>query len=63
MGTDEETCRIFGKERGRLRAGKKSLGDFDLLIGAPAARHGLLLLTNNRHHIDLIEGLKLGSVV
>lgn len=63
IGIDEQTCRIFGKERGRLRARKKSLGDFDLLIGATALRHGLVLLTNNRRHFELIEGLKLGPVV
>lgn len=33
IGIDEATCRIFGRERGRLRAGKKLIGDFDLLIG------------------------------
>lgn len=59
IGIDEQTCRIFGKERGRLRARKKSLGDFDLLIGATALRHGLVLLTNNRRHFELIEGLQL----
>lgn len=63
IGVDEETCRIFGKQRGRLRARKKSLGDFDLLIGATALRHGLVLLTNNRRHFELIEGLQLGPVV
>lgn len=36
IGIDEETCRIFGKERGRLRAAGKSIGDFDLLIGTTA---------------------------
>lgn len=34
IGIDEETCKVFGKERGRLRAEKKTIGDFDLLIGS-----------------------------
>ena len=59
IGIDEQICRIFGKERGRLRARKKILGDFDLLIGATALRHDLVLLTNNRRHFELIEGLQL----
>src|SRR6266480_3084697 len=57
IGIDEETCRLFGKERGRLRASKKSVGDFDLLIGMTARQHGLTLLTNNRRHFELIDGL------
>jgi len=58
---DEEVCRVFGRERGRLRAHKQLIGDFDLLIGATALRHGLVLLTNNRRHFELIAGLRLIS--
>ncbi len=36
VDVDEEVCRLFGKERGRLRAGNKLIGDFDLLIGVTA---------------------------
>jgi len=46
-------------KRGRLRAKKTLIGDFDLLIGATAIRHGLVLLTNNRRHFEMIEGLQL----
>ncbi|MFQ5899675.1 MAG: type II toxin-antitoxin system VapC family toxin [Candidatus Methylomirabilia bacterium] len=59
IGIDEETCRVFGKERGRLRAGGRMVGDFDLLIGSTALRHSLTLLTNNRRHFEMIEGLRL----
>jgi tRNA(fMet)-specific endonuclease VapC len=31
LAIDEETCRIFGRERGRLRAARKIIGDFDEL--------------------------------
>ena len=61
IGIDEATCRIFGRERGRLRAGKKLIGDFDLLIGATALRHEAVLLSGNRRHFEAIEGLKLIS--
>jgi tRNA(fMet)-specific endonuclease VapC len=59
---DEETCRIFGRERARLRADGNLIGDLDLLIGATALGHGLTLLTNNRRHFDRIEGLAIESV-
>jgi len=60
VGIDEEITRVFGRERGRLRAAGKT--DFDLLLGATALRHGLTLLTNNRRHFELIEKLQLVSV-
>ena len=62
LEVDEETCRIFGRERGRLRAEGNLIGDLDLLIGATALRHGLTLLTNNRRHFERIEGLAIESV-
>lgn len=62
LGIDDDTCRLFGKERGRLRALKKQVGDFDLLIGATARQHGLTLLTNNRRHFALLEALTLESL-
>ena len=62
VGIDKETCRAFGKERGRLRAAGRMIGDFDLLIGATALQHNLTLLTNNRGHFGVMEGLSLESV-
>jgi tRNA(fMet)-specific endonuclease VapC len=62
LGVDEETCKIFGKERGRLRASGALIGDCDLLIGSTALRHNLTLLTNNRRHFERIEGLRIESV-
>ncbi len=58
---DEEVCRRFGKERGRLRAMNRLIGDVDLLIGATALSYDLILLTNNRRHFEMIEGLRLVS--
>ncbi len=61
LGIDEETCKVFGKERGRLRTARKTVGDFDLLIGATALQHQLTVLTNNRRHFELIDGLTIES--
>ena len=62
IGIDEESCRLFGKERGRLRAERKMISDFDLLIGVTARQHGLTLLTNNRRHFENIQGLRIESL-
>ena len=62
VGIDDEITRVFGHERGRLRAAGKTVGDFDLLIGATALRHGLTVLTNNRRHFELIEKLQVVSL-
>lgn len=62
VGIDDEITRVFGRERGRLRAAAKTVGDFDLLIGATALRHGLTVLTNNRRHFELIEKLQVVSL-
>ncbi len=59
IGIDEETCKLFGKERGRLRTQGKRVGDFDLMIGVTAHQHQLTLLTNNRRHFENIEGLRI----
>lgn len=62
LGIDEDTCKIFGQQRGRLRAQGTIVGDFDLLIGATGLRHGLTVLTNNRRHFERIEGLTIESL-
>ena len=61
VGLDDETARIFGRERARLRMAGNPIGDLDLLIGATALRHGLTLLTNNRRDFDRVEGLTIES--
>lgn len=61
VGVDEEICKIFGKQRGRLRAGGRIIGDFDLLIGSTGLRHDLTVLTNNRRHFESIVGLHVES--
>ena len=61
LSVDEETCKIFARQRGRLRAIGKPVGDFDLLIGATGLRYGLIVLTNNRRHFEPIEDLSIES--
>ena len=62
INIDEEISRLFGKERGRLRAVGKMTSDFDLLVGITARRYGLTLLTNNRRHFQNIDGLQVESL-
>ena len=59
---DEETCRLFGKERSRLRQAGRLPGDMDLFIGATALQHGLTILTNNSNHFGRIAGLRIESL-
>lgn len=61
MHLDDATCRIFARERRRLRAAGNIIGDFDLLIGSTALRHGLTLLTNNRRHFERLQDLNIIS--
>lgn len=61
IGVDVDTCRLFGRERGRLRQQRKPIADFDLLIGVTALQHDLTLLTNNRRHFELVGGLRIES--
>jgi predicted nucleic acid-binding protein len=62
VGLDEETARIFGRERGRLRSTGAIIGDMDLMIAATALQYDCTLLTNNRRHFERVEGLRIQSV-
>lgn len=61
VSLDEETVKVFGRERGRLRAVGMLIGDMALLIAATALRHKVVLLTNNRRHFARIETLQIIS--
>ena len=58
---DDATCRIFARERSRLRSSGNLIGDLDILIGSTALRYGLTLLTNNRRHFERLHGLNIVS--
>ena len=62
LAIDEGICKLFGKERGKLRRNRKMIGDMDLLIAASCLYHDATLLTNNRRHFQAVEGLKILSM-
>jgi predicted nucleic acid-binding protein len=62
VSLDEETAKIFGRERGQLRAQGLLIGDSVLWIAATALQYNLTLLTNDRRHFERIDGLRLESV-
>jgi len=61
VGLDEEACQRFGRERGRLRAAGKTIGDLDILIGVTALQRNLILFTNNRRRFEMLEDLQIES--
>lgn len=61
LEVDDEVCKVFGNQRGRLRRQGLMISDFDLLIAATCLRHSLKLLTNNRRHFERVEGLEIIS--
>jgi tRNA(fMet)-specific endonuclease VapC len=62
LGIEEEICKVFGRERGKLRERKKVIGDFDLLIASTCLYHNLTLLTNNLKHYEMVQGLSIQSL-
>ena len=62
LGIDENVCRVFGQQRGKLRKEKKLINDFDLLIASTALHYNLIVLSNNRKHFEKTEGLKIISL-
>ena len=61
LPVDEAVCRIFARERRRLRAAGTPVKDLDLFIGATAIRHNLTILTNDQKDFNLLEGLSIIS--
>jgi tRNA(fMet)-specific endonuclease VapC len=62
IGIDEETAKIFARERGRLRAAGMLIGDANLFIAATALQREATLLTNNRRHFERVTGLQMESI-
>ena len=59
---DDEVCRIYGQQSGKLRAANVLPSNNDIWIGATAIRNSLTLLTNNRRHFERMQGLSIVSV-
>jgi len=51
--------RCFAAEKARLWSIGQKIDDFDLLIGATAVYHGLVLVTNNTKHFERVQSLPL----
>jgi tRNA(fMet)-specific endonuclease VapC len=62
LNINEEICKIFGKERGRLRQQGRVIGDLDLFIASTCLYHNLTLLTNNVSHFERIEALNIIAI-
>ena len=50
---------LYAKEKTHLRKAGTPIDDFDLLIGATAVTHKLILVTNNTEHFKRIKGISL----
>ncbi len=50
---------LFAKEKARLKRIGQPVDNFDLLIGATAIHHNLVLVTNNTKHFQRLHGIKL----
>ena len=50
---------IYAREKARLRKAGIALDDFDLLIGATAIAHDLIMVTNNTPHFKSLKGIEL----
>ena len=50
---------IYAVQKAKLRKLGLLITDFDLLIGATAVYHGLILVTNNTKHFERMQSLQL----
>ena len=57
--TISRAIRIFAVEKARLWNIGLKIADFDLLIGATAVYHGLILVTNNTKHFERVQSLQM----
>jgi tRNA(fMet)-specific endonuclease VapC len=53
-----DAIRLFAVEKARLYSIGMKVDDFDLLIGATAVYHKLVLVTNNTKHFERMQSLK-----
>lgn len=52
---------IYAQEKARLQRQGTPIDDFDLLIGATAVAHHLIMVTNNTKHFKNIQEIELGD--
>jgi len=51
--------RTYAKEKVRLQKAGAIIGEFDLLIGATAVEHDLVMVTGNASHLGRIQGIQI----
>lgn len=49
---------VYAKEKARLKKEGNIVDDLDLLIGATAIEHNMVLVTNNEKHFDRLQNIK-----
>jgi predicted nucleic acid-binding protein len=54
-----KSVELFGMLKAELELKGTRIDDFDLMIGACALTHNLILVTNNEKHFQRIKGIKL----
>ncbi len=59
LGLNKAICRLFGRERARLRKEGQLIGDFDLLIASTCLHHNLTLVTDNVREFERVAGIRL----
>jgi tRNA(fMet)-specific endonuclease VapC len=62
LEVNEEICKIFGKERGKLRSKGIVGGDFDLIIASTALYYNIPLCTNNQKHYKNVDELEIVTI-
>lgn len=50
---------LYAKEKARLKKAGTLIDDFDLLIGATAVAHNMVMVTNNLKEFSRISGIQL----
>lgn len=56
LGCDEETARVYGELKARLKVRGRMIPSNDLWIAASALQHDLVLVSRDAHY-DAVEGL------
>ncbi len=59
LNLDDEIMLRFAEIRSSLRRTGQLIPDFDLLVGATALRHNLIVVTSNYRHLQRIPNLQL----
>lgn len=50
---------LYAKEKVRLRKAGTQVAEFDLLIGATAVAHNMIMVTGNERHLGKIKGIQI----